>query len=73
MLIFPGWIVTSPVVLFVCAKSYPVLCTMYLGNDVGGCLCGGIVATWLAMRLWPFSCLELVLYLCTSGTLQLLP
>ena len=43
MLIFPGWIVTSPVVLFVCAKYFPVLCTMYLGNDVEGCL-GGIIS-----------------------------
>ena len=73
VLIFPGWIVTYPVFLFVCAKYSPVLCTMYLGNDVWGCLCGGIVAMWLATRLWPFSCLDLLLYLCNSGTLHLLP
>ena len=72
-LISPGYIVTSPVVLFVCAKSSPVMCTMYLGNAVGSCLGDGIVAMWLAMRLWPFSCLDLVLYLCNSETLHLLP
>ena len=49
------------------------MCTMYLGNDVGGCMGGGIFAMWLAMRLRHFSCLDLVLYLCNSGTLYMLP
>ena len=32
-----------------------------------------IVATWLAMRMWDFIHLSLVLYMCTSGTLHILP
>ena len=30
-------------------------------------------ATWLAMILWTFIRLDLLLYLCTSGTLHVLP
>ena len=43
------------------------------GNYVEGCLGGLIVDTWLAMRWWTFSRLDLVLYLCTSGTLHVIP
>ena len=56
--IFPVWIVNSSVVLFMCAHYYPFLCTVYAGNDVGGFLGSVSVATCLAMRLWPFSCLH---------------
>ena len=72
-LISPGYIVTSPVVLFVCAHSSPVLCTVYASNDVVGCLGVVIVATLLGMRFWPFSRLALVLYLCTIVTLHVIP
>ena len=49
------------------------MCTVYLGDDVGGFLCSGIVVTWLSMRLWPFSFRALVLYICNSGRLHVLP
>ena len=49
------------------------MCNVYTGNAVGCCLGGVIVATWLAMRLWTFSHMALVLYLCTSETLHILP
>ena len=49
------------------------MCTVYAGDNVGGCLGGVNFSTWLAMRLWNFSRLDLVLYLCTSGTLYVLP
>ena len=62
-----GWIVISHVVLFVCSQSYPVLCTVYEGNNVGVCMGSGIFTMWLAMRLCTFSCLDLVLYVCTCG------
>ena len=65
--LFPVCVVTSPVVLFVCAQSSHVLCTVHLGDDVGGCMSGGIFAMWFAMRLWPISQLSLVLYICISG------
>ena len=72
--IFPVWIVTSPVVLFVCTQYYHFLCTVVLVDDgVGSCLGVRIVSTWLAMRLWPFRRLYLVLYMYTSGTLYVLP
>ena len=58
---------------FWCAQSSPVLRIFYTGNDVGGFLVGVIFATWLAIILWPFSCLSRVLYLCTSGTLYVIP
>ena len=68
-----GWIVISHVVLFVCSQSYPVLCTVYEGNNVGVCMGSGIFTMWLAMRLCTFSCLDLVLYVCTSWTLHVIP
>ena len=71
--VFPGCIVTSPLVLFVFALSSPVLCTVYAGEYVEGCLGSVVVATWLDMILWIFSHLALVLYMCTSGALQVLP
>ena len=71
--IFPVWIFTSTLVLFVCTQSSTILCTVYAGNDIGGCLGNVIVATWLAMRLCNFSCLDLLLYLCAIGTLHVLP
>ena len=71
--LFSGWIVKYPVFLFVCAQSSPILCTVHTRNDVGAFLGGRIVATWLAMRLLTFSRMDLVLYMCTSGTLHMLP
>ena len=56
-----------------CAQSSPVLCTVYSGNDVGGCLGSGIVATWLSMILWPFSHIPLVLFMWNIGTLNVIP
>ena len=47
----PGWIVTYTVVLLVFTQSSTVMCTMYVGTDVGGGLGGGISTTWLAIRL----------------------
>ena len=49
------------------------MCIVYLVDDVGGCLGGVIVSTWLATILWNFSSMDLVLYLCTSGTLHAIP
>ena len=49
---------------------FSYLCTIYMRNVVVGCLGGEIVLTWLAMILWHFSHLALVLYMCTSGTLH---
>ena len=70
--IYPGWVVSYPVVLFMCAQYSPVLFTMYKINDVGGCLGGVIVATWLDMRFWNFCRLDLILYHCISGTLHII-
>ena len=70
--IFTGWIFTSPVVLLVCAPYSPVLCTVYVGTSAGSGLGGGIFFTWLAMILWTFIRIYLVLYLCNSGTLHVL-
>ena len=53
--------------------SSPVLFTMYVGIDVGGGLGGGIFAMWLAMVLWTSIFLALVLYMCNSGTVKVLP
>ena len=64
---------TSPVVLFVRAQSSLVLCTLYLGDYIGGCMGGRIFATWLAMVLWPFRCIVMVLYMRSSGMLHVLP
>ena len=65
---------TSPVVLFVCTQSSPVMCTAVLvGAGANIFIGGGIVATWLDMILYPFRRLALVLYLCTSGTLNVIP
>ena len=73
-LISPGWIVNFPVVLLMWAQSSPVLCTvMLVGTRVGIFLGRIIVVMWLAMILSPFRRLTLVLYLCTSGTLNMLP
>ena len=71
--IWPRWIVTSPVVLLMCAQSYPVLCILYVGIDVWGGLCSWTVATWLDIGLWPLISLDMVLYLCTSEMLHVLP
>ena len=51
---------------------FSCLCTVYVGTDVGGGLRGGIVATWLAMILWTFIRLAMILYMCTSGTMHVL-
>ena len=73
MFICPGWIFTSPVVLLMCNQFSPVLCIVYAGNDVGYFMGGRIVDTCLAMISWTFSRLDLLLYLCTSGMLHVLP
>ena len=50
--IFPGWIVTSPVVLFVCTQFSSVLCNVVLvGDEIGSCL-GRIILP----RGWPCYC-----------------
>ena len=49
------------------------MCILYLGDDVGGSLGGENFATWLSISLWPFRRLLLVVYLCTSRTLHVLP
>ena len=54
-------------------QYYPFLCTAYAGNNVGGCMGERIVSTLLYMILWTFSRLDLVLHMCTSGMLQVLP
>ena len=56
-----------------CAQSSPVLCTMYAVTDVGVGLVGVIVSMWLAMRLFPFIHISPVLYMCTIGTLHMIP
>ena len=67
------WIVTSPVVLFVCTQSYPVFCTIVLvGTGVGNFLGSGIFVMRLVMILLTFRRLDLVLYLFTSGNLKVL-
>ena len=38
-----------------------------------GGFCDWTVATWLAIRSWPYILLALVLYLCTSGMLHVIP
>ena len=65
--IWPGWIVTSPVVLLVCAQYSPIFWTEYVGTAMLGGFSGWTVAMWLAIRAWPCIILALVLYLCTSG------
>ena len=73
-LICPGWIVNSPIVMLVCTQSSYFLCTVVLfGDGVGSCLGGRIFATWFTMRLCPFRSMYLVLYMCTSGMLHVLP
>ena len=68
--IIPYFIVTSPVVLFVCTQSSTKLYIVVLvGGWVGIFLGSGIVVTWLDMKLFPFRRLVLVLYICTSETL----
>ena len=73
MFIFPVWIITYPVVLFVCAHSSPFMCTIYTGGDLGGFLNVIIVATCLAIRLCHFSHLDLVISICTGETLHMIP
>ena len=52
---------------------FPVLCIFVLfGVDVGNYPGGVIVSIWLAVRLWPFRRLALVLYMCTSETFHTL-
>ena len=46
---------------------------MYAGTNVEGGLGGVIVVKYLAMRLWPFIHIALVLYMCNSGALYVLP
>ena len=45
---------------------------MLLGDEVGICLGFRIVATWLAIISGPFKRLDLILYMCTSGTLNVI-
>ena len=56
-----------------CAQSSPVLCTEYSGNAILGGFIGSTVATWLAIRPWPFILLFLVLYPCTIGVFHVFP
>ena len=67
MFIRPGWIVTSPVVLLVCAQSSPGFWTEYICTALLGWLSGWTVAMWLAIRSSPCIILALVLYLCNGG------
>ena len=66
MFIRTGWIVTSPVVLLVCAQSYPAFWAEYIWNALLAWLSGWTVAMWLAIRSWTFILLALVLYLCNG-------
>ena len=72
MFIWPGWIVTSPVFLLVCAHYSPVLWTEHAGTAMWGGFCGRTVAKWLAIRLCPCIRLAMLLYLFTSGMLHVL-
>ena len=64
---------TLPVVLFVCTQSSSVLCTvMLVGAGVDICICGIIVVMWLDVRMCPFRCLDLVLYLFPGVTLKVI-
>ena len=71
--IWPRWIITSPIVLLVCAQYSPVFWTEYVGNAMLGGFSGCNVAMWLVIRLWPCIIIDLVLYLCISGMLHDLP
>ena len=67
--IWPGWMVTSPVILFVIYQSYPVWRTVVYGGAWVGIFLGSVmVVTCLAIKLLPFKCLSLVLYFFTGGT-----
>ena len=72
-LIWPGCIFTSPVVLLVCAQTYPVFGTEYIGTAILGGLIGWTIDMWLDIRLRPCILLALVLYMCTSGMLHEFP
>ena len=73
-LVLPVWMMNFPVELFVSPQSYRVWRTVVLlGAWVRICLCGAIVVTWLSMRFLTLRILALVLYLCTSGTLMMIP
>ena len=62
-----------PVVLLVCSQYSPGFWTEYSGTAMLGGFSGCTVATWLTIRLCPCILLALVLYLCTSGMLHVLP
>ena len=64
-----GWIVTSSVVLLVCAHSSPAFWTDYVWTALLGGLSGWNVAMWLSIRSWPCILLSLLLYLFTGGML----
>ena len=73
-LIFPGYIMTSSMALFVCTHYFTILYTVVLvGDGVGSCLGGSIFAMLLVMILCPFRHMDLVLYMCTIGTLHVIP
>ena len=61
-----GCIVTSPVVLLVCAQYSPGFWTEYVCTALLGGFIGWTVAMWLAIMLWPCILLDLVLYPCTG-------
>ena len=71
--IFPSWMVTSPVALFMSAQSSSVWHTVVVVDGwVGIFLGGAVVFTWLAMRLWPLRCLALLLYFCYCCSIMVL-
>ena len=65
----PGWIVTSPFILLVCAQSSPNFFTEYAWINLLGGLGGCTVSMSLSIRSWAFILLALVFYLCTGGML----
>ena len=71
--IWPGWNVTSPIVLLLCAQYSPFFKTEYVGNAMLGGFSGCNVAMGLAIRSWPCILIALVLYMCTSGMVHDFP
>ena len=72
--ISPVWMVNLYVELFVSTQYSPVWFTdVLVGVGVFICLVKSILVTWLAIILRYFMRLYLVLYLCTSGTLMVIP
>ena len=65
----PIWIVTSPVVFFVCAQSSPDFWTEYVWTALLGGLSGCTVDMWLTISYWPCILFSIVLYMCTGGML----